>query len=130
MGEMAAKAGDRIEGTDTHMINNGVSVSPVSGHEFRATLTDNLSVDVLFEGKAAAYLDSVALNDPKHVPKSAGSFSPVPENRGRVTKGSATVMINGNPAARNNDTATTCNDPPQENTGRVVVDTSTVFIGE
>jgi uncharacterized Zn-binding protein involved in type VI secretion len=42
--------------------------------------------------------------------------------------GSATVMINGKPAARAGDTAMTCNDPSPLPVGTVVA-TGTVMIG-
>ena len=45
-----------------------------------------------------------------------------------IITGSATVFINGKPAARNGDTAITCNDPVDLPVGKVVAK-GTVFIG-
>ena len=51
-----------------------------------------------------------------------------PSNRATITLGSATVKINGKMAARNGDTATTCNDPADLPIGTVVA-AATVMIG-
>jgi uncharacterized Zn-binding protein involved in type VI secretion len=62
------------------------------------------------------------------VPPPADFVTP-PKNQGRVQLGSATVKINGKPAARHGDTAMTCNDPTDLPVGTVVVASSTVTIG-
>lgn len=127
MGLPAAKQGDRITATDTHLIQNPSGVqSPVS-HSFSGVLDGSLSTDVRIEKRAAAKVGSTATNTPPHVPI-GGSFVTPPSNKGTVTKGSATVRINGKPAARNGDTALTCNDPVDLPVGTVVA-TSTVRIG-
>ena len=51
-----------------------------------------------------------------------------PTNQGRITTGSATVLINGKQAARSGDTAMTCNDPAEMPVGQVVA-ISMVLIG-
>src|SRR3546814_6711265 len=79
-------------------------------HPFTGTLDGELSSDVKIEGMAAATKGSTATNSPSHVPI-GGSFVNPPQNRAKVTVGSATVKINGRPAARLGDVAETCNDP-------------------
>jgi uncharacterized Zn-binding protein involved in type VI secretion len=70
----------------------------------------------------------MADNVPPHLPiPPAGSFSKPPTNKAQIIMGSPTVMINGKPAARNGDTALTCNDPVDLPVGTVVA-VGTVFI--
>lgn len=131
MGELAAKEGDTIEGMDTHIVITDplTGPKPIPGHKFRGELADDLSENVFIEGKAAAYKGSIARNKPPHTPNGM-SFGKNPKNEGKITAGSETVFINGNPAARNGDTATTCNDPPVEDGGEVKVKSGTVNIGD
>lgn len=126
MGQPAAKQGDRITATDMHLITQGTSTVSAP-HPFSGILQNALSADVKILGRAAATVDSVALNTPPHIP-SGGSFVSPPANRGRVARGSATVRINGKAAARNGDPAFTCNDPVDQMVGSVVA-TGTVSIG-
>jgi uncharacterized Zn-binding protein involved in type VI secretion len=86
-----------------------------------------LSSDVNIEGKPAATKDSTATNTPSHIPQ-GGSFMNPPSNKGKILKGSATVKINGKPAARAGDTAQTCNDPADLPVGQVIA-VGTVLIG-
>jgi uncharacterized Zn-binding protein involved in type VI secretion len=98
-------------------------------HPFSGTLNGDLSSDVKIMGKAAAVVGSSADNSPAHVPTAPGNgFQKGPSNKGKVVKGSASVMINGKPAARAGDKATTCNDPADLPAGTVVA-TGTVMIG-
>jgi uncharacterized Zn-binding protein involved in type VI secretion len=55
-------------------------------------------------------------------------FQVPPTNQGTISKGSATVLINGKPAARTGDTVLTCNDPAPAPVGTIEA-TSTVMIG-
>jgi uncharacterized Zn-binding protein involved in type VI secretion len=72
---------------------------------------------------------SVANNTPPHVPATPGTaFQRPPANKGTVQQGSATVMINGKPAARAGDQALTCNDPVDVPVGTVVA-SGRVLIG-
>jgi uncharacterized Zn-binding protein involved in type VI secretion len=72
---------------------------------------------------------STADNSPAHVPMAPGTgFQKGPSNKAKVVKGSASVMINGKPAARAGDKATTCNDPTDLPAGTIVA-TGTVMIG-
>lgn len=128
MGQPAAKQGDRITAVDTHLIQPPGSSPPVPvPHSFNGIIDGGLSSDVMIEGRPAATVDSTATNTPPHIPQ-GGSFVNPPRNQGRIIRGSATVFINGKPAARAGDTALTCNDPADLPVGTVVAQ-STVFIG-
>jgi len=130
MGQPAAKQGDRVVATDTHIVMIPTPGGPVPTplpHPFLGVLDGGLSADVEVEGKAAAVQGSTATNSPAHVPQ-GGPFQSPPKNRGEVLVGSATVLVNGKPAARNADPAMTCNDPADLPVGQVVA-VSTVLIG-
>jgi uncharacterized Zn-binding protein involved in type VI secretion len=126
----AAKQGDQIMATDTHIImipSPGGPVPTPLPHPFTGVIDGSLSSDVFIEGKAAAVRGSTATNTPAHIPQ-GGPFQKPPSNRATVQIGSATVFINGKPAARHGDTALTCNDPADLPAGTVVA-VGTVFIG-
>ncbi|OLE33594.1 MAG: hypothetical protein AUI36_28420 [Cyanobacteria bacterium 13_1_40CM_2_61_4] len=96
-------------------------------HPFTGLIDGGLSGDVKIMGRPAATVDSTATNPPPHIPQ-GGTFVVPPSNRATITLGSATVKINGKMAARNDDTATTCNDPADLPIGTVVA-AATVMIG-
>ncbi len=123
MAKPAAKADDRIVAIDTHMLNGSPAPLP-----FQGILDGNLSPNVLVEHKPAAMVDSTATNTPAHVPPPGKTFDRPPSNRGTVVTGSGTVLINHRAAARDGDTATTCNDPVDQPEGSVVA-ASTVIVG-
>jgi uncharacterized Zn-binding protein involved in type VI secretion len=128
MGQPAAKQGDRITATDTHLIQPPATSPPVPvPHPFSGILDSGLSSNVNIQGQPAATLGSTATNTPPHIPQ-GGSFVIPPRNQGRIIRGSVTVLINNQPAARAGDTALTCNDPVDLPVGTVVAQ-STVFIG-
>lgn len=128
MGQPAAKQGDRVTATDIHMIQPPGPTSPVPvPHPFSGIIDGGLSADVNIEGRAAATVNSTATNTPPHIPQ-GGTFVVPPKNRATIIKGSATVSINGKPAARAGDTALTCNDPVDMPVGQVVAQ-GTVSIG-
>lgn len=130
MGQPAAKQGDQITAVDTHIIlipSPGGPVPTPLPHPFSGIINGNLSSNVTIMGMAAATQDSTADNLPPHIPQ-GGSFQTPPSNRGQIMTGSATVMINGKPAARNGDTAQTCNDPADLPVGTVIA-VGTVLIG-
>lgn len=130
MGLPAAKQGDKVLATDIHiqMIPSpGGPVPTPLPSPFVGTLDGQLSGDVFIEGKAAAVVGSTATNTPSHVP-TAGPFQKPPGNQATVLQGSATVFINGKPAARLGDPATTCNDPADLPSGSVLA-SGAVFIG-
>lgn len=130
MGQPAAKQGDQITGTDIHIVmipSPGGPVPTPLPHPFAGQLDGDLSSDVNIEGQPAATQGSTANASPPHIPQ-GGPFQKPPANRAQVLKGSTTVMINGRPAARNGDTALTCNDPADMPAGTVIA-AGTVFIG-
>jgi uncharacterized Zn-binding protein involved in type VI secretion len=131
MGKPAAKQGDKIVATDTHILlvpSPGGPVPTPTPMPFNGTLMTGLSTDVFIEGKPAATVDSVAINQPVHIP-AAGPFQKPPTNQGKILVGSTGVFINGKPAARQGDMAMTCNDPVDMPAGQVVA-VGQVFIGE
>lgn len=131
MGQPAAKQNDIIQAVDTHIIMipspGGPVPTPVPGHPFNGIINGNLSVDVKIMGLPAATLGSTANNQPPHIPM-GGPFQIPPTNQGTIIMGSATVMINSKPAARNGDKANTCNDPAPLPVGTVIA-VGTVMIG-
>lgn len=130
MGQPAAKQGDQITATDTHIVmipSPGGPVPTPLPHPFIGMLDGNLSPTVKFMGMPAATVGSTATNTPAHIPQ-GGPFQIPPTNQGQIMTGSATVMINNKPAARSGDTALTCNDPAPLPVGTVVA-TGTVMIG-
>jgi uncharacterized Zn-binding protein involved in type VI secretion len=130
MGKPAAKLGDKVVGTDIHIVMMPSPAGPVptpTPMPFSGTITDGCSTDVLIEGKPAAVVGSKAVNMPPHVP-AGGPFQKPPNNMGTILTGSPTVLINGKPAARAGDTVNTCNDPAPAPTGTIVA-TGQVLIG-
>jgi uncharacterized Zn-binding protein involved in type VI secretion len=130
MGQPAAKQGDRIVGTDIHIVmipSPGGPIPTPLPHPFMGQLDGQLSMDVNFDGKPAATQGSTATNSPAHIPQ-GGPFQSPPKNLGEVLMGSATVMVNGKPVARMGDTAMTCNDPSDLPVGSVIA-VGTVLVG-
>ena len=130
MGQPAAKQGDQVLATDIHIIMIPTPGGPVPTplpHPFMGVLDGALSNDVNIEGKPAAVQGSTATNTPAHIPQ-GGPFQKPPSNKGTIQLGSATVLINGKPVARNGDTALTCNDPADMPVG-IVMAVGTVLIG-
>ena len=130
MGQPAAKQGDQILATDTHIVlipSPGGPVPTPLPHPFTGMIDGNLSANVKIMGMPAATVGSTATNTPPHIPQ-GGPFQIPPTNQGQITMGSATVMINGKPAARSGDTAMTCNDPAPAPVGTVMA-TGRVMIG-
>jgi len=131
MGQPAAKQGDQVMATDTHIImvpSPGGPVPTPIPHPFTGILDGSLSPDVKIMGMAAAVVGSTATNTPPHIPLGGGPFQIPPSNRGQIMMGSLTVKINGKQAARNGDTANTCNDPADMPVGTVMA-VGTVMIG-
>jgi uncharacterized Zn-binding protein involved in type VI secretion len=130
MGQPAAKQGDQIVATDTHIImipSPGGPVPTPLPHPFTGIIDGSLSRDVKIMGMPAAVVGSTATNTPPHIPQ-GGPFQSPPANRGEIMLGSMTVKINGKFAARSGDTAKTCNDPADLPVGTVVA-AGTVLIG-
>ena len=130
MGQPAAKRGDQVIATDTHIVmipSPGGPVPTPLPHPFTGQIDGSLSSDVNIEGKPAAAQGSTATNTPAHVPQ-GGPFQKPPSNKATIQLGSGTVLINGKPAARNGDKAMTCNDPADLPVGTIIA-VSTVMIG-
>jgi len=127
----AAKMGDKVVATDTHIIlvpSPGGPVPTPTPLPFTGTISSNVSQNVFIEGKPAATVNSVALNTPLHIP-AGGPFQKPPTNQGKIIMGSTGVFINDKPAARQGDQAITCNDPVDAPIGTVMA-VGKVFIGE
>ena len=130
MGQPAARKGDQVVATDTHIVmipSPGGPVPTPLPHPFSGQLDGALSSDVNIGGQPAAVVGSTATNTPSHVPQ-GGPFQKPPANKATIQLGSATVLINGKGAARNGDLALTCNDPADLPVGTVVA-VGTVLIG-
>lgn len=128
MAPPAAKQGDRVTATDMHLIQPpGTSPPILTPHPYAGLLDGALSSNVRVMGMPGATVNSTATNLPPHIP-AGGSFVRPPTNRATILMGSATVRINGKPAARNGDPANTCNDPADLPVGQVVA-AGTVAIG-
>lgn len=127
MGMPAAKQGDQVLATDIHLIQPPAPATPVpTPHPFVGMIDGGLSSNVNIMGMPAATQNSTATNTPAHIPI-GGTFVKPPTNKATIMMGSPTVMINSKPAARNSDTALTCNDPADQPLGKVVA-VSTVLI--
>ncbi|MEU9706666.1 PAAR domain-containing protein [Streptomyces sp. NPDC047981] len=129
-GVPAAAMGDKVVGTDTHIVmvpSPGGPVETPMPLPFTGTIADGCCQTVLICGKPAATVDSVAFNTPPHIPP-GGVFKSPPNNKGTISRGSSSVLIGGKAAARTGDSATTCNEPAVQHTATVVA-TSNVFIG-
>lgn len=130
MGQPAAKMGDSVTATDIHIVlvpSPGGPVPTPTPLPFVGKVASECSQTVFISGQPAAVVGSMAANEPPHVPP-AGTFQVPPTNQATIISGSETVMIDGKPAARNGDTALTCNDPDPLPNGKVVA-VSTIFIG-
>ena len=132
MGQPAAKKGDQIVASDIHIVMvptpPGTTPTPLP-HPFTGIIQGELSSDVKIMGQSAATVGSTADNTPKHIPTPPGTaFQKPPSNKATIKIGSATVKVNGKAAARNGDTAETCNDPSDLPVGTVIA-VSTVLIG-
>ncbi len=132
MGKPAAKQGDQIIAVDMHIVMTPSPGGPVPTplpHPFSGMLDGNLSADVKIMGMAAATQGSTARNSPPHMPTPPGtSFTILPTNQATILLGSATVLINGKPAARAGDMVQTCADVGMNTTGQIIA-AGTVMIG-
>ncbi len=129
MGQPAAKQGDQITAIDTHIVVIPAASPAPLPHPFSGIINGNLSSNVRIMGQPAAMVGSTADNTPPHIPTPPGTaFQNPPANKATVQLGSQTVRINGKAAARNGDTAATCNDPTDLPIGTVIA-VGTVSIG-
>ncbi len=119
----AAKQGDEIKATDTHLVI--VPGSPPTQvpapHVFAGVIDGALSGNVRINRQPAATVGSTATNREPHVPAAPGNaFVKPPANRGTICEVRRRVRINGKFAARDGDLAETCNDPADAPVGIVV----------
>jgi uncharacterized Zn-binding protein involved in type VI secretion len=133
MGQPAAKQGDTVTATDTHVVlvpaPPGPPVPTPLPHPFSGPINGALSANVKIGGMPAATVGSTAQNIPPHIPTPPGTaFQNPPTNKGTIKAGSATVKINSKHAARSGDIVETCNDPVDAPVGTVVA-AGNVFIG-
>lgn len=135
MGMPAAKQGDKITGVCSHteMVPSppppgNMVATLIPANPFNGVINGSLSSNVKIMGMAAATEGSTAINTPAHVflPPGTSFKPPGPDNKGKITKGSSTVKINGKPAARAGDIAQTCDEAKVPGT---VVAVGTVSIG-
>lgn len=127
----AAKQGDTIVGTDTHVLmvpSPGGPVPTPTPMPFSGMLSLDLSADVEICNMKAATVGSRAPNTVPHVP-AAGPFQKPPSNLATIQVGTGKVQINGKDAACVGGTAMTCNDPADAPNG-TVVGGGTVFFGD
>ena len=131
MGAPAAKEGDKVLGTDTHIVlvpSGGGPVPTPLPHPFSGALDGGLVATVTVAGKAAATRDSTASNQPPHTPTPPGTtFQAPPRDSATVMMASSTVLAGGKGVARSGDTARTCGDP-EAPVGQVVSG-GTVLVG-
>jgi uncharacterized Zn-binding protein involved in type VI secretion len=130
VGQPAAKKGDQIIATDIHVVmmpSPGGPVPTPLPHPFTGQIDDGLSEDVKIDGQPAAVVGSKASNRPSHIPQ-GGPFQTPPKDKAEIQMGSTSVFINGKAAARNGDTALSCNDPADVPVGTVIA-VGTVNIG-
>jgi uncharacterized Zn-binding protein involved in type VI secretion len=132
MGQPIARQGDQVTAVDTHIVLVPTAGGPVPTplpHVFAGQLSSGLSTSVTVGGQAAATVDSIAQNQPPHLPTPPGTaFQTPPSNQGTVMLGSGTVKIGGKMAARAGDTVKTCNDPADAPVGQIVA-AGTVLVG-
>lgn len=125
----AAVLGDKITGTCVgHQVPGPPTGNPVPAPPmpFSAPVTMQCATQTLIANKPAVLVGSSGLNTPPHVGLHASDPFMVPAmQRGTVTAGSATVLIENKPAVRMGDQATMCMGLP----GQVVATASTVIIG-
>ncbi|WP_436500698.1 PAAR domain-containing protein [Actinokineospora sp. HUAS TT18] len=127
----AAKQGDKVVATDTHILmvpSPGGPVPTPTPLPFVGTITGGCSSNVMIGGAPAAVTGSTVTNNPPHICPPPATFQKPPTNQGTVLKGSSTVLINNKPAARNGDKVNTCNDPAPLPQGTIIA-AGTVIIG-
>lgn len=131
MGQPAATFGSQVIAMDTHIVmipSPGGPIPTPLPAPFSGQITGGTIATVKIGGQAAAVVGSTADNLPPHIP-AGGPFQNPPANRATVFSGSATVLIGGKQAARNLDTATTCDDiAPTAPKGQLIA-AGTVLIG-
>ena len=122
-----------VVGTDIHIVLVPTPGGPVPvplPHIFSGQIQGATAATVFIGGLPVAVQDSVAVNNPPHIPTPPGaSFQVPPKNQGKVLIASQTVFIGGKGVARVGDTVMECNDPSDMPTGTIVGPPTTVFAG-
>ena len=130
MGQPAAKKGDLVIATDTHIVmvpSPGGPVPTPMPMPFNGVIDGALSSTVKIDEKPAAVDGSTSSNTPPHVP-SGGPFQRPPSDEGTIKVAGGTVYMDHKLAAKNGDLADTCNDPQDLPVGTVSA-TGTTIIG-
>lgn len=127
MGAPAIVRNNRITGTcPMHQVPAPSGTAPAGPLPFSAPITSGLVDSVLIGGQPAAVLGSSGQNSPPHLGLHASDpFAVAKVQVGRITSGSASVLIGGKPAATATAQATCCGPTP----GKLVPGVPTVLIG-
>ena len=127
MGTPAVIQADRINGICTkHLMPSASGTQPAGPRAFSAPITLGINPKVLIGGKAAAVVGASGMNDnPAHAGIVDGPFAAPAGQIGRITSGSGTVKIGGQPAATISSQATCCTGDP----GKLAPGVPTVQIG-
>ncbi|OLB81463.1 MAG: hypothetical protein AUI14_03410 [Actinobacteria bacterium 13_2_20CM_2_71_6] len=131
MPQPAARQGDPVIGTDTHILlvpSPGGPVPTPTPLPYAGKIASSVSTDVLVNGLGAAVQGSVSQNAPPHIPPPGTSFQKPPTNSGKVVTGSPTVLVNGKPMARVGDPVMTCNDPVDAPTSSITAGSTNVMV--
>ena len=133
MGQPAATANSQVVGVDTHIVLVPTAGGPVPTplpHPFSGIIQTGVVVTVKIGGQPVATRDSIAVNQPPHLPTPPGvSFQKPPSNQGTVASRSSTVLAGGSGIARVGDQVKTCNDPADAPVAGIVGPVGTVLIG-
>lgn len=120
--------GDIVQGAcPIHQIPNPATgiPQPAPPMPFTAPLTMGLATRTLIAGKPAAVVGSSGMNVPPHVGLHVSDPFMIPTQQvGRITGGSATVLIEGKPAAKSAPPPMMCGTP-----GSIMGTGVTVMIG-
>jgi uncharacterized Zn-binding protein involved in type VI secretion len=128
MGSPAIVLKDRITGSCAiHQVPNPTSGAPQPAPPmpFSAPIVQSVVSSVLIGGQPAAVMGSSGVNTPPHAGLHPSDKYMAPAAQvGRITSGSATVMIGGKPAATKSSACTLCATP-----GTLVPSVLSVLIG-
>ena len=127
MGVAAVRQTDRINGICTkHLMPSASGTQPAGPRAFSAPINLGINPKVVIGGQAAAVVGASGMNDnPAHAGIVDGAFAAPAGQIGRITSGSQTVQIGGQPAATIASQATCCTADP----GRLAPGAPTVLIG-
>ena len=127
MGAPAIVMGDKVTGMcPIHQIPAAAGApAPAPPMPFSAPITVGTVASVLIGGKPAVVVGCQGFNTPPHAGLHASDpYMAPPMQIGRITAGSATVLIGGQPAASASSACTCCATP-----GTLVPTVTTVLIG-